>query len=167
METFIRHDGLIVLAGSIAGLLLAPRANPFAVVALVAAMHGYSYWAHRALHLFPNFHLFFHHQKRGHAAVQYVAEWIMNLLPFLLPYLLLPAIYRPIVVFSAFLYTSVHMINYTLFHAGNHAAHHANPDVHFGPDAMDRLHGTSTSPPENMAHVLPNVVGAYLVARVC
>ena len=72
-----------------------------------------------------------------------------------------------IVVFCYFLYTSIHNINYSIFHVNKiHEIHHKTYMKNIGPDISDIIFGTKMNPDsdlENTDHYIFNVVGSALV----
>jgi len=65
------------------------------------------------------------------------------------------------------IYTTVHNINYSIFHVNNvHENHHRLFIKNMGPDFCDLAFGTKHDPInsiENTDHYLPNIVGAFIV----
>jgi len=65
-----------------------------------------------------------------------------------------------VLLFTTFLYTSFHMINYHLLKVQTHVKHHENVDTNFGPDIMDILFNTKQDMDniEDMNHGVVNVI---------
>lgn len=65
-------------------------------------------------------------------------------------------------------YTTVHNINYSIFHVNNiHEKHHNDVMYNYGPDIMDILMGTKYDPEnnlENTDHYIPNIIVGTLIA---
>ncbi len=65
------------------------------------------------------------------------------------------------------IYTTVHNINYSIFHVNNvHENHHRLINKNMGPDFCDLAFGTKHDPInsiENLDHYLPNIVGAFII----
>jgi len=65
------------------------------------------------------------------------------------------------------IYTTVHNINYSIFHVNNvHENHHRLFNKNMGPDFCDLAFGTKHDPVnsiENTDHYLPNIVGAFII----
>ncbi len=65
-------------------------------------------------------------------------------------------------------YTTVHNINYSIFHVNNiHEKHHNDITYNYGPDIMDILMGTKYEPEtnlENTDHYIPNIIVGTLIA---
>ena len=71
--------------------------------------------------------------------------------------------------YYGFIYVSVHIINYSLFHASpEHVIHHNSSNsskiYNFGPDLIDHIFYTNYSNTfENYNHIIPNILMAFLV----
>ena len=65
-----------------------------------------------------------------------------------------------VLLFTTFLYTSFHMINYHILKVPTHVKHHENSNTNFGPDIMDILFNTKQDRDfiEDMNHGVINVV---------
>ena len=65
-----------------------------------------------------------------------------------------------VLLFTTFLYTSFHMINYHILKVPTHVKHHENSKTNFGPDIMDILFNTKQDRDyiEDMNHGVINVV---------
>jgi len=65
-----------------------------------------------------------------------------------------------VLLFTTFLYTSFHMLNYHILKVPTHINHHKDPNTNFGPDIMDILFGTKMEGDqfENMNHGILNVL---------
>lgn len=65
-----------------------------------------------------------------------------------------------VLLFTTFLYTSFHMINYHLLKVPTHVNHHKDPNTNFGPDIMDIVFGTKMQGDrfEDMNHGIVNVL---------
>ena len=65
-----------------------------------------------------------------------------------------------VLLFTTFLYTSFHMINYHVLKVPTHVNHHKDPNKNFGPDIMDILFGTKMEGDrfEDMNHGILNVL---------
>jgi hypothetical protein len=65
-------------------------------------------------------------------------------------------------------YTTVHNINYSIFHVNKiHEKHHNDEMYNYGPDIMDILMGTKYDPEnnlENTDHYIPNIILGTLIA---
>jgi hypothetical protein len=76
-----------------------------------------------------------------------------------------------IIFYYGFLYTTVHIINYSIFHTANeHVLHHDTTDdntvktCNYGPDLMDKIFETNYSNKfENYNHIIPNIMMSFLI----
>lgn len=105
-----------------------------------------------------------HHRQAAPGWGTCVTEFLLNSLllsgvfwAFLLPPWLA---HRPVTIYYALVYTSLHLLNY---HgdgeaAGFHRQHHLDPRTNYGPAFMDALMGTHVPPFEDIRHYLPNMV---------
>lgn len=159
------------------GILLAKHTFPLVTVAILFVMSMYVYFIHRIAHNIPeklNVHTLFHHSKLAETsyAFNFTVETVVNIMFFVVFYWIknffrLNFIENSLIVYFCIVYTSVHMINYSVFHAGfNHAKHHgANDNVcNYGPDIMDHIFQTNCDNKlENMRHIIINVLIAYFI----
>lgn len=64
-----------------------------------------------------------------------------------------------IIIFWYLFYTTVHTINYTLFHVNNvHEKHHELKTKNMGPDLYDIVFDTKCGDIENTDHYIPNIL---------
>lgn len=163
----------------IGGVLLTYKLfSPFKVVLSVFILYVYSYFIHRLFHLFPkqiNIHMNFHHDHRENQSylekyVNLFVECISNILFFVLFYYIQRGLfidYVPtiIIFYYGFIYTSIHIVNYSLFHTANsHVQHHENKVCNFGPDVLDHLFSTNCDQTiENYNHIIPNILVSFIV----
>lgn len=72
-----------------------------------------------------------------------------------------------VLMFSIF-YTTVHNINYSIFHVNDiHEKHHKNIKCNYGPDIVDIIMDTKYDPEndlENTDHYIPNIIVATIIA---
>jgi len=142
------------------------------------------YFVHRIIHYLPfdtciyyiNLHLRLHHERKGFVsrAVELFIETTQQLIWFFIyaiaHYMLnIHIVSNAAVLFMAILYTSTHIINYSLLGSEitgsyKHEGHHKNSNVNYSPDFMDHIFGTnSDSTLENMSHTIPNIIGSFLI----
>ena len=80
---------------------------------------------------------------------------------------ILPFINDWIIVFFYFFYTTVHNINYSIFHVNHiHEFHHKNFMYNIGPDISDIILGTKFNPDvdlENTDHYIFNIIGSTIL----
>jgi len=69
-----------------------------------------------------------------------------------------------IIFLAAIIYTSTHLINYTIFTSDRHRAHHIHKNVNYGPDFLDHTFGTNSDEDfEDMSHMIPNIILSFLI----
>ena len=167
MEAFAANDALVAAVFTAFAMLLYPTQNPLYIAALMGLLGMYAYWAHRALHCFKNPHSALHHGSPNTTAATFFGEVLTESSALYLLFLALP-VYPKVYWFYGIYYSTMHAVNNTAWHLGNHAAHHANDKYNYGPDALDRLFGTSTPgiAPENMAHTYANILVAFAAVQL-
>lgn len=116
-------------------------------------------------------HTNFHHNENisNTNPIYYIIELLFNLsisggmLVFL--YYILKICDLKIFIFSALLYTSVHMINYTLFKCPQHTIHHKNPCLNYGFDLYDIIYGTKKNMTNDIedCHFSINIIVIFLL----
>ena len=76
-----------------------------------------------------------------------------------------------VVFFFYIFYTTVHNINYSIFHINHiHEEHHRLFVKNVGPDISDLLLGTKLNPEtdlENTDHYIPNIIGSLIIVLLC
>ena len=142
------------------------------------------YWAygiHRLHHniestgifYYLNPHLSIHHshEKVMPRLLELTIETLHNIVWFFLLYLLqeltgLHLVANTIIVMAMLVYSTVHVINYTMFGSEKHRAQHLNPDVNYGPDFLDHVFGSNSDEEfEDMSHFIPNSILSTLAIR--
>jgi len=171
----IRHYGFPILVAGAFSLLLCPERHAVHVLLGITCMYFWIYWIHRALHWLPtegpfryiNTHWIFHHQplkildRRVELALETVNDMAMSLCVAVLQYATgLWIVPFSIVLYHAFMYTSVHIVNYSILGSDTHRDHHKNVGTNFGPDAVDQLFGTNHTP--NKEDMVPMMVNSLL-----
>lgn len=140
------------------------------------------YWAygiHRLHHHLPSKGLFLYlnpHMAIHHSHIKFLPRWlelivetIHNIFWFFLLYLIqectnIHVAPTSIIILSMLVYSSVHVINYSMFGSEKHRQQHENPDVNFGPDFLDHAFGTNSDEEfENMSHFIPNFLVSTLL----
>ena len=143
----------VLLAFSV--LLSSPERSPFAAVLGLFVIYGWVYFVHRGLHMLPtsilNPHVYFHHQhdktidRRVELCIETANDLFMSFSLLLVQNLVgLHLVPTSVVVFYGLLYTSVHIVNYSIFGSETHRNHHRRMLTNYGPDTLDHLFGTST-----------------------
>jgi hypothetical protein len=165
--------------------LLVPDESPLITFLSMILLAFYVYFIHVAFHNIPksiNPHLIFHHNNRNksnNSFYNYINLWlnffvetIVNILFFVIFYLIkeslnLKFVKNIIIFYFCLVYTSTHMINYSLFHLGGaHKLHHnlKKTTCNYGPDIIDKIMNTSCSNNyEDLNHIIPNCVVSYLI----
>lgn len=165
------------------GLLLGyKKYSPLLILLSITILYYYSYFIHRLFHNFPNFiniHMKFHHDKENNKNIfmkyfNLLIELLINIMFFVIFYFIqkvfsiniVPEIY---IFYYGFIYTSVHIINYSLFHTSpEHVIHHDSCNnmkvYNYGPDLIDHIFKTNYSNKfENYTHLIPNILIAFLI----
>jgi len=152
--------------------------SPLITIASMLIIGYYSYFIHRLIHKIPkeyNPHTLFHHSKNVNDFwLNLIIETTVNVLFFVIFYyakVLFKLKFIPtiLVVYYGIIYVSVHVINYSILHLGkNHRNHHLDQTqkCNFGPDPLDHLlNSNCNSNYENLLHMLPNILVAFLIAE--
>ena len=73
-----------------------------------------------------------------------------------------------LIMYYGIIYITVHNINYSVLHIGNHQKHHLGDiTTNFGPDTLDHFLGTNhDSTFENMYHYTPNILFSFLITAL-
>ena len=121
-------------------------------------------------------HLYHHHNNNNLShLLQILLEFFAFLFIILIKHLIIyqygvnimPFVDDWVVVFCYFLYTSVHNINYSIFHVNKiHEIHHKSYMKNIGPDISDIIFGTKMNPEsdlENTDHYIFNILGSTLI----
>jgi len=161
------------------GILLTYKTtSPLRTALSIFILYVYSYFIHRLFHLFPkqiNIHMSFHHdhdetQTLLKKYANLFIECATNALFFVLFYYIqwgLSIDYVPtiIIFYYGFIYTSIHIVNYSLFHTANsHVEHHENKVCNYGPDILDHLFSTNCNQTiEYYNHIIPNTFASFIV----
>jgi len=159
-------------------LLLTMKTNPFITMLCIYLLVFYSYFIHFVIHKIPkeyNIHTLFHHSKNPFDFwLNLCIELVINIMFFVSFYYFkvlfkLNFIPNILIVYYGIIYVSVHIINYSIFHLGkNHREHHleTNQKCNFGPDSLDHLLNTNcNSNYENLIHMLPNILIAFIITK--
>lgn len=155
----IQKYSLAFLVIWIGGMLLkSPDTHWLQVTFGLFFMHAWVYFVHRGVHLIPkwgplewfNTHMFFHHQEEKplHRSLELLFEFFtdtgMNTLIIPVQMLLgITLVPLPCVILFTLAYTSIHIVNYSMFGSVFHKRHHLTMVKNFAPDAMDHLVGSN------------------------
>lgn len=177
---FIPNFTIIIL-----GILLTYKTiSPIHIFLAIILLFFYSYFIHKLFHYFPkeiNIHMMIHHNhnNENNSFVKYTSlfiECLMNIFFFVLFYYLqqgLSSHFVPniIIFYYGFIYTTTHIVNYSIFHCSKaHIIHHKtgnniNKTCNFGPDLLDHLFLTNYDKKiENYNHILLNIIFAFFTS---
>jgi hypothetical protein len=137
-------------------------------------LYFWAYIVHIVAHKIPPmtfFHGFHHNHKINTTWYAELIETVVNILgsgglSLAIMNMLVDGIFNiklldnDVLLFTTFLYTSFHMINYHVLKVPTHVKHHEKPNTNFGPDIMDILFNTKQDRDniEDMNHGVINVV---------
>jgi hypothetical protein len=169
----------VVIIDLFAILLVTPEWNIFAALFAIHFMYFWVYIVHMSLHWFynndilrwMNTHLMYHHQdkdckfldRRTELFFEFFTDMAMCLSPLFIQYVSgLWFVPPSIILLYGFIYTSVHMINYSIYGSDTHRRHHEDPTKNFGVDAIDHLFGTNYD--ETMEDMMPFTFNAIFAA---
>jgi len=178
-----QYDVLICLFGVI---LTYKTISPIYSTIIIISLIYYSYFTHILLHIIPekyNPHLTFHKFNNNNTDQHFMKNINISLVfkalidvgvfvilyyfQILINYELFPPI---LILYYGIIYITVHNINYSLFHLGNHKYHlvdSGKKTTNFGPDSIDHLLGTNyNSKYEHMYHYIPNIIFAFLLTII-
>lgn len=140
----------------------------------------FSYYVHKETHAIRNFLTIAHHYHHEHN--NFISHFVQILLEFqagcglnMLLYYLFNGRFFSIwaMMFSYLFYTSVHNINYSIYHVNHiHELHHKYQDTNMGPDICDIIGGTKNENMpaneyiENTDHYIFNIIGATIIVLI-
>uniref|UniRef100_A0A6C0L6T1 Fatty acid hydroxylase domain-containing protein n=1 Tax=viral metagenome TaxID=1070528 RepID=A0A6C0L6T1_9ZZZZ len=143
----------------------------------------WAYFIHRLHHNLPstgifrylNIHLSLHHshEKELPRLLELIMETMQNAVWFGILYAIqeftdVHLVPRSIVLLGMLVYTSVHVINYSVFGSEKHREQHAQPHVNYGPDFLDHAFGTNSDASfEDMSHFIPNSILSTALIKYC
>ena len=178
------HFFPIFIVFILATVLTYKKFSPIQIWLSIILLYFYSYFVHIFFHYLPtniNLHVIFHHNndKKKSAFIRYFnlyIECLSNISIFIAFYYLqrlcnikfVPAI---IIFYYAIFYTTIHIINYSLFHCSKaHSLHHQHAgdikkSCNYGPDIIDQIFLTSCNNTfEDQNHILLNILFAFLIS---
>ena len=166
-------------------ILTHKKYSPILTGISIFILYFYSYFIHKLLHYLPNMlnlHLNNHHGSNKNNDLLYnflnlSIELFTNIMFFVIFYyiqkiLQINFIPEIIIFYYGFIYVSIHIINYSIFHASKtHVLHHEtankiqkNKTCNYGPDLVDHIFKTNyNNKVENYNHILPNILMAFLL----
>jgi len=140
----------------------------------------FSYYIHKETHAVRNFLTIAHHYH--HENNNFISHFVQILLEFqagcglnmLLYYLFDGRFFNTwAMMFSYLFYTSVHNINYSIYHVNHiHELHHKHQDTNMGPDICDIIGGTKNENMpaneyiENTDHYIFNIIAAAIIVLI-
>jgi len=151
LENIIRSFGPVTLISYLIYLRIIPAEVGFINGVLqVIGIGLYSYFLHRLIHILPdhplNYHVYSHHNKQFNLSrnVELFIEFIHNLMCFLPIFIIqsLTGIDNTILIFVAFWYSSVHIIDMSIIPCVEHTNHHIDSSCNYGPSIFDFMFGT-------------------------
>lgn len=155
--------------------------SPIVITISIILLCLYAYFYHVIAHKIPkqfNVHTLFHHNHKDNQnyinfIVNLIIETFFNVFMFYIVFKLQQILninYIPniIILFIGLLYTSIHIINYSIFHLDEaHVLHHSsaeNKTCNYGIDTLDHIFGTSCNNKyENICHFIPNILLTFLI----
>ena len=165
----------LIIMYAMVSILTYPR-----VISGLLTLHAslfFAYAMHRLLHTYDvpfltHWHWLHHneHVLGKDAWLPKATEFFINFffLTGLFLIFIVPDYYLPhdVLLLTAIVYTSIHLINYHAADIDFHRQHHRDPATNFGPWLIDALMGTHVGPMENLKRYLPNVFAAYAVILI-
>ena len=159
--------------------------SPLLIGVSLFILYFYSYFVHRLFHSLPsiiNFHTNLHHNKLFNSTkikkiLNLFLELFTNVLFFVIFYyvqkILFNHNYIPeiVIFYYGFIYTTVHIINYSIIHTSPaHTLHHTTSEqlytkcCNYGPDLVDHIFNTNyNNEIENYNHIIPNTILSFLI----
>jgi hypothetical protein len=159
--------------------------SPILIIFSIVILYFYSYFIHKIFHYFPdliNIHLNNHHNKEENnekllKVVNLMLELFSNIMFFVIffyiqKFLSIDLVPSIIIFFYGFIYVSVHIFNYSIFHTSYaHVLHHKSSEnkdksktCNYGPDLVDHIFHTNCNKEiENYNHIIPNSFISFLV----
>lgn len=140
----------------------------------------YSYLIHYFIHKIPdniNLHILYHHNKGKPKIINFYIELLLDIGFFVLFYFLkqllgLTFITNSLIFYFGFIYVSVHLVNYSIFHTTkNHTNHHfinnkTKRNCNYGPDTLDHLFNSNCDEKfEDLNHIIPNSLISFLLTN--
>jgi sterol desaturase/sphingolipid hydroxylase (fatty acid hydroxylase superfamily) len=152
-----------------------PDRNLVQITVGVIFVEFWIYFIHRLGHSMPkdgilgmlNTHWQFHHQhhklldRRVELIIEMFTDLSMNFT--LLGIQWLTGVWFvpfSIILYHALVYTSVHIINYSMVGSETHKKHHLNHDTNYGPDTMDHIFASSED--GELEDMTPILINAFL-----
>lgn len=165
-------------------ILTYKKYSPLLTGVSMVILYFYSYFIHKLFHYLPiimNIHLKYHHnhsenKKIIHKYLNLAVELFSNIMFFVIFYYIQKVLginFVPeiLIFYYGFIYVSVHIVNYSIFHVSEaHILHHANSssiekkeNCNYGPDLVDHIFVTNCNKNiENYNHIIINTLLSFL-----
>lgn len=176
LKVNLKYYSVIMICAILLGYL---TNNVTLAIFTLTIQHLWSYLSHVWGHyIFPLniFHMIHHTPDKSHKWYNEIIEFMVNffgsgglmlILPNLLikKYIGIQILDNYVLLFTAFLYSSIHMINYHVKQVPTHKSHHKSDNtndkaVNFGPDVFDIIFDTKKDNEvyEDINHGIPNAL---------
>jgi hypothetical protein len=173
----INYKFWIVLWASL--FVISSENNLDTIITFIVIM-SFFYFIHLINHIWNIYplnavHLYHHDHDNWFSYIMEIVLEFIWIISFIIGKLSLKALFNInfaflnsyLIIFFYLIYTTVHNINYSIFHVNNvHEYHHKDQTKNIGPDICDLVYGTkhnSTHNIENTDHYLPNIIGSLLL----
>lgn len=142
------------------------------LIIMLMAVHLVHYFSHYPIFYPINCAHLYHHDNNNLFShiIQMIIEFVFILSPILFKYFFLPGTIffnTYLIIFIYFFYTTVHTVNYSIFHINNiHEYHHVDRLKNVGPDICDILFNTKYNVDndlENTDHYIPNIIASTIL----
>lgn len=176
---FVDSTGITILVLFICSILLSsPERHWIHAGFGIGFMYFWVYFVHRGLHTIPkdsifnklNTHYVFHHQpikllnRNIELMIETFNDLSMSLSVLLIQWLTgIWIVPTSVILFYAFVYTSTHIINYSIIGSETHRNHHKDMGTNYGPDTLDHIFGSSYDDTfEDLMPISLNAIGAFI-----
>jgi hypothetical protein len=162
---------------AIANILLSPSSSLLTIACASVVLWHWIYWIHRFHHSLPstgiwayiNTHVSVHHDKQFNLSrsTELLIETLENSLWFVALYAIqeildIHLVPLTILLFAMLVYTSTHIVNYSMIGSEKHRLHHRYHTLNYGPDILDHSFGTNSDDSlEDMNHTIPNILASF------
>jgi len=159
IKKITKHYVLAFLTIWLGAQLLSSPETPYLLTLIsVFLVHGWVYFIHRGLHIlhdynildFLNTHMVYHHESEKtiprplELFYESLTDLSMNLSLILFQKLIgVNLIPLPVILLFTLTYTSIHIVNYSMFGSVFHRRHHESKIKNYAPDAMDHIFKTN------------------------
>jgi sterol desaturase/sphingolipid hydroxylase (fatty acid hydroxylase superfamily) len=152
--TFMQSFSILFIVSLITSIALVyPKYSIASISIQLVFLNLWIYWTHRIAHSLPNnpfnYHIYSHHNKQFHLSrpIELLFECITDfswfLILFFIKYMFnLDFLSTTLIFFIGLWYSSVHVLNLSLFNDSVHKLHHTEPEFNYGPPYIDYFFGT-------------------------